>query len=212
MFIKAKQTGKQHVTYWNEDGSSETRVGGDWAWRNQNPGNIGGGKWADRHGAIGKAGGFAVFPTYESGKSAIFWDAIPRYAPSSDGNDIQNYRKTIKKITGFDLKRKIKDLTRAEFTTLVNAVIRAEGKYKAGKIIKVSAKKKISSVRRDKKGIIIGYYVEGLGWLSKDQAIQLTQNGQIDAVIAHSRNGSIYLKSRPDKIIANNLDNMGWAT
>ena len=72
MFVKAKQTGKQSVTYWNEDGSSVTHRGGNWTWRNQNPGNIGAGAWANRHGAIGKAGGFAVFPDYAAGRSAIF--------------------------------------------------------------------------------------------------------------------------------------------
>ena len=68
MFIRATQTAKRSVTYLSEDGSSETRVGGDWTWRNQNPGNLGAGAWANRHGAIGKAGGFAVFPGYDTGK------------------------------------------------------------------------------------------------------------------------------------------------
>lgn len=72
MFIKATQTAKRSVAYLSEDGSSETRVGGDWTWRNQNPGNLGAGAWANRHGAIGKAGVFAVFPDYDTGKQAIF--------------------------------------------------------------------------------------------------------------------------------------------
>lgn len=221
-FVRAKQNGKRQVTYWRKDGSSETRIGGDWPWRNQNPGNLAGGRWANQHGAIGKAGNFAVFPSYDIGKAAMFnllqspdyktrtiWDAIPKYAPSTDGNDIENYRKTIKKITGFDLNRKIKDLTKVEFAILVNAFERAEGKYKAGKIVKAAPKKKISGVRKNKKGTIVSYYVDDLGWLSKDRAIQLTQKGQIDAVIAHSSSGSVYLKSRPDNIIENNLDSMG---
>lgn len=121
-FIKAKQTGKQRVTYWNEDGSSETRVGGNWTWRNLNPGNIGAGAWA---------------------------------------------------------------------------------------IIKSPAKKKISAVRKDKKGTIVGYFVEELGWLPKKRAILLAQNGEIDAVVTRSRAGSVYLKSRPDGVSENNLESMG---
>ena len=80
-------------------------VGGNRTWRNQNPGNIGAGSLANRYGAIGRAGGFAVFPNYEIGRAAIFgllkspgyinqtiWDAIPRYAPAKE-NDVTWYRK-----------------------------------------------------------------------------------------------------------------------
>lgn len=134
MFIKATQTAKRSVTYLSEDGSSETRVGGDWTWRNQNPGNLGAGAWANRHGAIGKAGGFAVFPDYDIGKKAIFellqgpdfsglsiCDAIPRYAPPSDHNNVKWYRQLVRKATGLDLKtRKINSLNQKELTSLVN--------------------------------------------------------------------------------------------
>lgn len=222
MFVKAKQTGKQRVTYWDEDGSVVTYVGGNWTWRNQNPGNIGGGSWATRHGAIGKAGGFAVFPAYEIGRVAIFdllqgpnfknetiWDAIARYAPTEDHNDVKRYRSFVGKVTGLDLTRKIKDLKKEELETLVNAIERFEGKFKPGKIIKTQKKKKISRIRKDKKGIIISYYIEGLGWLSKGRAIQLTKNGEIDAVLAHSSNGTIYLRTRPDRLSENNLGEMG---
>lgn len=96
MFIKAKEAAKKEVTYLDQDGESVNYVGGNRTWRNQNPGNIGSGSWATRHGAIGKSGGFAVFPNYEIGRNAIFellsspdfinqtiWDAIPHYAPAN---------------------------------------------------------------------------------------------------------------------------------
>jgi hypothetical protein len=221
MFIRAKQTGKQSVTYWNEDGSNVTHYGGNWTWRNQNPGNIGAGAWANRHGAIGKAGGFAVFPSYEVGRVAIFdllqgpdfrekaiWDAIPRYAPASE-NDVKWYRNLVKQVTGLDLQKKIRDLSKKELEALVGAIERAEGKFKPGKVIKTPAKKKISSVRKNKKGTIIGYFVDGLGWLSKPQAIRLARSGKLDAVVAHSRSGTLYLKTRHDHTVTNNLGNMG---
>jgi len=64
--------------YRNKDGSTVTYVGGNRTWRNQNPGDIGAGSWANRHGAIGKASGFAVFPNYEIGRKAIFdWWLTP---------------------------------------------------------------------------------------------------------------------------------------
>lgn len=219
MFIKAIQTAKRSVTYLSEDGSSETRVGGDWTWRNQNPGNLGAGAWANRHGAIGKAGGFAVFADYDTGKKAIFellqgpdfsglsiWDAIPRYAPSSDHNNVKWYRQLVSKATGLDLKkRKINSLNQKELTSLVNAIERAEGKFKPGKITKQDAKKKISGVQKNKKGTIVAYRIEGFGWIDKQKAIALVKRGKVDAVVSHSRSGTLYLKARPDKATGNNL-------
>lgn len=222
MFLKAKQTGKRNVTYWNEDGSTEIRQGGNWTWRNHNPGNIGAGTWANRHGAIGKAGGFAVFPDYGTGRKAIFdlllgpdfkslsiWDAIPRYAPAEDKNNVKWYRRLVYKTTGLDLNRKIKELNKKELESLVDAIERAEGIFKPGKIVKSPAKDKISKVRKNKKGTIVSYYVEGIGWISKERAIQLTRSGKIDAAIAHSRAGNAYLKTRPDQVVENNLEGMG---
>jgi hypothetical protein len=144
MFVKAKKTGRMRTTYWNEDDSTTIYVGGNRTWRNQNPGNIGAGPWANRHGAIGKAERFAVFPNYEMGRTAIFerllspdfkdqtiWDAIPHYAPSKE-NDVKWYRDLVQEVTKFDLKRKIKDLSKEELEALVNAIERAEGKFKPG--------------------------------------------------------------------------------
>ena len=220
MFVSATGKGKS-VIYREEDGSSVTYSGGDRPWRNQNPGNIGSGAWANRHGAIGSAGGFAVFPNYNIGRAAIFarlqspdfinqtiWDAIPHYAPAKE-NDVAWYRKIVKQDSGLDLKGKIKDLSKAELEKLVHAIERAEGKFTPGKITKNSSKKRISGVRKDKKGRIVAYYVESMGWVPKAKAIQLASKGLVDAVIAHSRSGSVYLRTRPDSTIANNLSNMG---
>jgi hypothetical protein len=222
MFIQAKQTGKREVTFYNKDGSGVIQQGGNWTWRNQNPGNIGAGAWANRHGAIGKAGAFAIFPDYDAGKAAIFdllqgpdfkdltiWAAIPRYAPTEDNNDVERYRKIVAKATGLDLKKKkIKDLTKAELKLFVDAIERVEGKFKSGKVTKFIAKKKITSINKNKKGTIISYYVKGIGWISKEQAIELTSNGKIDAVVSHSRAGNPYIKTRPDWSIENNLEGM----
>lgn len=198
-----------------------TYVGGNRTWRNQNPGNLGAGPWANRHGAIGKAGGFAVFPGYESGRAAIFdwwktpdhrvlsiWDGIKVYAPASE-NDVEWYRKVVRQSSKIDLSRKAQDLKPGELERLVNAIEKAEGKFKAGRVIKEPQKKKIAAVKKDKHGTIFQYRIDGLGWISKARAIQLTSQGNIDAVIAISRSGNSYLKSRPDKDVSNNLDNLG---
>ncbi len=223
MFKKAIELSKSKVQYWDEKGSIVIFEGGNRTWRNQNPGNIGAGPWSREHGAIGKAGGFAVFPNYEIGRAAIFellkrndfyklsiWDAIPRYAPSEE-NDVAWYRNLVKQITKFDLKRKIKDLSPKELEALVDAIERAEGKFKPGKTTVGPApqeKNKITSVRKNAKGTIVGYYVKKFGWLTKAQAIAFTEKGKIDAVVAVSRSGSPYLRSRPDKKFDNNLNSM----
>jgi hypothetical protein len=227
MFVKAEEVSESKVRYIGEDGSSVIYSGGNRPWRNQNPGNLGAGAWAMRHGAIGAAGKpgkkfkFAVFPNYEVGRAAIFslltspdyinqtiWDVIPHYAHAGE-NDVAWYRKLVKQVTGLDLKRTIKGLSKKELEALVDAIERAEGKFKPGKIIKERAKKKITAVRKNKKGTIIGYYVNGLGWLSKPEAIKLALAGKIDVVVAHSRAGRAYLRTRPDWTVENNLDSMG---
>lgn len=220
MFTKAKGVSQTRVRYWNDDGSSVVFVGGNRTWRNQNPGDIGAGAWANRHGAIGAAGGFAVFPSYEIGRAAIFarltspdfinqtiWDAIPHYAPAN-ANDVKWYRKLVRDVTKLDLQRKIAVLNANELERLVNAIERAEGKFKPGKILKESGKKKISAVRKNKKGTIIRYYVETYGWITKADAIGLASQGKIDAVVATSSAGNLYLRTRPDPA-ETNLKDMG---
>src|SRR5437764_186651 len=44
------------VTIIHADGKAEIRDGGTAEWRNNNPGNIEAGSWANRHGAIGDDG------------------------------------------------------------------------------------------------------------------------------------------------------------
>ena len=224
MFVKAKESGQRRVTYWDGAGTASTYIGGNRTWRNQNPGNIGAGPQAKRYGAIGKAGGFAVFPSYDVGRAAIFsllkspnyvnlsiWDAIPQYSPSGE-NDITWYRNIVKQASGLDLRRKIKDLSSAELERYVAAIERAEGKFKPGKIMKVQpkqSKQKITAVKKNRKWIIVKYRVEGFGWLSKSKAIELTAAGKIDAVVATSRSGATYLRARPDKTSSNNLKRLG---
>ncbi len=78
-----------------------------------------------------------------------------------------------------------------------------------GTIKDISTKRKISGIKKNKKGTIIAYFVERLGWISKAIGISLTRKGQIDAVVARSRSGNLYLRTRPDKNTLNNLEAMG---
>ncbi|GIW45330.1 MAG: hypothetical protein KatS3mg077_2612 [Candidatus Binatia bacterium] len=61
---------RTEITY--SDGTVEVREGGTVSWRNNNPGNIGAGEFANRHGAIGiGANGRPVFPSEQSGRRAL---------------------------------------------------------------------------------------------------------------------------------------------
>ncbi len=222
-FVRAKETGHKEVTYWRADGSSVRFIGGSRAWRNQNPGNvISKGNFAKNHGAIGTAGGFAIFPNYETGKAALFSllktkeyqsltidKVVERYAPKSS-NDTRRYKVLVQKFTGLDLNRKLSTLSDDELERLAKAIERIEGQD-PGKIIdsQESEKKKISAVRKNKKGVINKYYVAEFGWLSKSEAIELASQGKIDAVVATSRSGNAYLRTRPDQTALNNLEVMG---
>lgn len=221
MFTKAKAISKSKVRYWDKNGTTVIYQGGNRTWRNQNSGDLGAGPWTMGHGAIGKASGFAVFPDYETGRKAIFallkrddfyslpiWDAIPHYAPANE-NDVTWYRNLVTDVTKLDLKRKVRDLSSKELENLVNAIERAEGNFKPGKIIKeASTKNKITEVRKNKKGTITQYYVEEFGWLKKAAAINLASQGKIDAVVATSRSGNLYLRTRADPA-EENLEDMG---
>jgi hypothetical protein len=114
-------------------------VGGSPAWRNNNPGNIRAGDFADQHGAIGTDGGFAVFPTPETGQQALgsllqsptyqsqtVGDAISSYAPPSE-NDTQAYIDNVSGETGLSPDTPMSSLTSDQLDSLSHAIQRQEG-------------------------------------------------------------------------------------
>lgn len=132
------------VIYINSDGTKTRRSGGSRAWRNNNPGNITVSPFAQKHGAIGTAGGFAVFPDEATGAAAIksllrtnsyrdltIAGAISRYAPPFE-NDTAAYQARIARDTGLDINRRMRDLDDDEIMRVVNTIRRVEG-WKPGK-------------------------------------------------------------------------------
>jgi len=86
--------GDRSVTFTQPNGATIQNDGGSLSWRNNNPGNIRSGTFADNHGALGEADGFAVFGSYSAGLLALealitgpsysslsIYDAVARYAP-----------------------------------------------------------------------------------------------------------------------------------
>src|SRR5262245_27357344 len=123
MFKRATAGKGSNVNYYDKNENITVRSGGSRAWRNNNPGNIRPGKFSSKNGAIGSAGNFAIFPTYQAGRQALasllrgktysnltLFSAIARYAPSHE-NNTANYRKLIKRLTGLDLDKKIENLS-----------------------------------------------------------------------------------------------------
>lgn len=134
------------VVYATADGRRVRRTGGTRAWRNLNPGNIRYSEFSRNAGAIGQAGGFAVFPDEETGTRAIssllrgqsynnltIARAITRYAPPSENNTAA-YHRRIQQITGLNINRRISDLSDGELSHVVDAIRAIEG-WEAGRII-----------------------------------------------------------------------------
>jgi hypothetical protein len=212
--------------YFRADDSGATFLGGEKAWRYNNPGNIGYGnsKLMNEFGVIGKAGKFAVFPDYETGREGEFLllktekyqertlnQTIEAWAPTKDQNDTKRYQQDVHDWTQFDMVRKVKSLSKKELEIFVNAIEREEG-GKKGKIIEFPApqtKKRITRVRKNKKGTITAYCVDGIGWVSKTEGIALARKGKIDAIVARSQDGNLFLRTRPGTPIDIQLDNLG---
>ena len=205
------------VTYIDENGYHVIYSSGARAWRNNNPGNLREGVVSKRNAQIGQAGGFAVFSDYKTGHAAhvdlltnVYGDKdlaglIEKYAPSSE-NNTKKYLKFLRQETGVHDKRKIKDFTKSEFEKLWRAMEEHEGK-KEGKIQVLPLKMKITGVQKNKQGCIQKYYVEELGWLTKNRAIQMASRGELDVVVV-SRGGNKFLRTRPDASSENNLSEM----
>ena len=80
MFIRAEGGKGNSVIFYDQDENLLIRSGGTRTWRNNNPGNIRASRFSYKHGAIGSAGGFAVFPTYQAGRKP--WELCSKDGPT----------------------------------------------------------------------------------------------------------------------------------
>jgi len=137
--------GPGYTTVLGGDGRQYT-VRGSISYRQNNPGNIRPGEFADRHGAIGQAGGFAVFSSYEAGRAAkqalmfgpsysskTIRQAIERYAPATDNNNPRVYSNTIARDLGISPDTLISDLSPEQQTAMLDSMERVEG-YRPGPV------------------------------------------------------------------------------
>lgn len=201
------------VVYTLDDGTRVIRKGGTWTWRNNNPGNLRYTAFSRSHGAIGTAGGFAVFPTVEVGKLAIaallqgprysplsIINAIAIYAPPSE-NDTKNYERLIARLTGLDVTRRISELNANELALVISAIQAIEG-FKIG--IEDTVKRVVLVISENNR--LSKFLLQGdSSHITLSAAIAQAKSGQIDAVVVRMRSGREYLRARPDKTNTNNF-------
>lgn len=218
-FISARRGPHDSVIYTSADGKEFRYSGGDLSWRMNNPGDLWSGPVSKRNGEIGKYGHFAVFSDYDDGHAALldslrttYWnkslaEMILGYAPKTE-NNTNKYLQFLRSKTGVKGDQKIKDFTSGEFEKLWRAIEQYEGGH-PGKVEAIQARAKVTAVRKDKKGTIIAYCIDGIGWVSKAQGITLARKGKVDAVVATSRTGKPFLRTRPGTPIEIQLDHLG---
>ena len=217
-YVKARGGPNNITIYYTADNRLMIRSGGKWTWRNNNPGNMEHGNYSKNNGCIGYSGGFAVFPTLEQGeialkdllkngyKNASLQYTIKCFAPPKENNTAKYLKFILSKIGIKNPKTMMRDLNGKQFEDLVKAIKQFEG-WEVGH---TNLPLRITKVLKDpKKKIIVAYYVEKMGWIEKAQAIALSKNYKIDGVIAASRTGSLYIRTRHDVKITNNLGVLG---
>ena len=169
-----------------------------------------------RHNQIGVAGGFAVFPDYETGHSALIdclrtthWNEsidkmLDGYAPKKYNPNLAKYKKFLHQQTGVIGNKKIRDFTSGEFEKLWKAIECWEG-WAKGNVVEV---RKISCVYKNKKSIIYKYCADTMGWISKDECINLAKQGKIDAEICTSGLGNPYVRVRAHSTFQKDFDDL----
>ena len=197
---------KPTVQYFDEQGNMIIRSGGTWAWRNNNPGNLVANPYTmgkERSSkSIGKAGGFATYPDYNTGHQALVdmlsgkkWGAKTLKQASIDYTpDNPDHIDSIVEETGFDRMRKISSLNPVEFEKYWKAIEKIE-KWVAGREDFIDVWY-ITGVHI-KRGVIQEYCIHKNGsdaWISKEEAISLASKQRIHAILVHSPNGSLYLR------------------
>ncbi|MBD5391552.1 hypothetical protein HDR66_01975 [bacterium] len=136
--IEMKNVGR-NVMYIMDDGTQILRRDGSRAWINNNPGNLRLTNRSREFGAIGAAGGFAVFPDEETGHSALhkllqsdaYRDmtierAIFKFAPPVE-NSTTDYVKKLGRMTKLPVSKKLCELDSAQIENVVHTIKILEG-------------------------------------------------------------------------------------
>jgi hypothetical protein len=125
--------------------SFESRTGTH-AFRDNNPGNIRDGNFAENNGAVGQDNGFAIFPSSQIGFNALgsllssssyqkltVDQAINRYAPPSE-NDTATYQSTIRNAVGVGGDVRMSTLNSGQLGSMEHGIAQHEGFYVPGTV------------------------------------------------------------------------------
>jgi len=166
----------------------------------------------------GKEFWFAVYPDYETGRKAqirrlregtLYIDStlnefVRTYLGVKEGlpdtKAVIDYRKTIKSFTKFDMNRTIRSLNDEEYIQLLDAMKKHEG-WIEGREEYIEAKpekkaKEVLGVHVNKQHVITEFLVgtsKKSKWISKKEAIMMAEEGRLNAIVVHAKNGS-YLR------------------
>ncbi len=145
--VKAYGGNGRSAIYEFADGTGFMKNSGSITWRNNNPGAINSSEFANRNGGIGNNGRFAVFVDPKKGKNGVYLllsgsiyqklplgQAIAKYAPKKDKNNVAAYIKFVEKETGFDKNDEMSEFKPREIWMIVEAIVKREV-YEVGVIV-----------------------------------------------------------------------------
>ena len=111
----------------------------------------------------------------------------------------------LKKMTGLDVTRIVSDLKPSEVETVLDAIKTLEGWDEGTE----EHPKKVKATRKNKQGDIIAYQLEcSSAFISKADAVQMTEDGEIYAVVVQPKKGDAYLRAFPDASTGDNFDSI----
>jgi hypothetical protein len=125
------------------DGTVEVRSGGTLTWRNNNPGNLRNYPFSQRHGSLGAAHGFAVFPDETAGRGALsdllntqtyqsrtLNETVASFAADAS---VPRYQQLVSRWTGIAGTTRLDALTTSQLGSVVSGIQRMEG-WQAGRV------------------------------------------------------------------------------
>jgi hypothetical protein len=128
-----------------DNGTEEVRTGGSISWRDNNPGNMSAGEFANDNGAIGINGNFAIFPDTATGHQAAIalletakyqnsslQTAIGFWAPPKENNTLA-YVTFVSNSTGISSNVLLSSLSSEQTENVFSAMQRYEG-WQTGKV------------------------------------------------------------------------------
>jgi hypothetical protein len=197
------------VYYLDSVGNKYVAVGGNLAWRLNNPGLVHtGGRFFPMKGAIGHFGHYAIFATPENGREALTnWLHTKKYLNGSLKTIATHYQPTkagsfasqLSGLTGIPVRTKVKLLGKEEFGRLLFGIEKLCEYALRGDEEFHFLPKILGKIENDKRED--SYLIGGNLVLSKTEAVKWAQSNRLDAVVVHEHNGNVYLRSRPQHVM-----------